>query len=254
MSGAKPIAQRILAALGAAGAAACVGVVAGLGPAHAEESIPTYTATYDVEYNGRDVGDSIQSLARDGDRYRFRSVTQARGLARLVRPRPLIEESLFDLHDGKPRPLEFKLEDGTRKGEDNVAIEFDWATGVAHVTAEDGRVDVPLEPGVHDRATLQLALMLELAGATAPTSHALIDDASIKSYSYEVAGEETLATPAGTHDTIKIVQRREGSSRYTIIWLAPELRHLPVKIEQRRGDETLTTLLLESVQGLGDTN
>lgn len=253
MSAAKPIAQRITGALGAA-AAACAAVVVGVGLAHAQEEIPTYTATYDVEYKGRDVGESFQSLVRDGDRYRFRSVTQARGLARLLRSRPVIEESVFDLHGGEPRPLEFRLEDGTRKGEDNVAIEFDWAAGLAHVTAEDGRVDVPLEPGVHDRATLQLALMLELADAAAPASHALIDDASLKTYSYEIAGEETLATPAGTHDTIKVVQRREGSSRHTIIWLAPDLRHLPVKIEQRRDDETLTTLLLESVQGLGDTN
>jgi len=249
MSAAKPIVQRIVEAIGAA---ACAVIAAG--PAHAEEPIPTYTATYNVEYKGRDVGNSIQSLVRDGDRYRFRSATQARGLARLVRSRPLIEESVFDLHDGKPRPLEFRLEDGTRKGEDNVAIEFDWTAGVARVTAKDGRVDLPLEPGVHDRATLQLVLMLELGRMTEPTSHALIDDASVKSYSYEIAGRETLVTPAGTHDTIKVVQRREGSSRHTIIWLAPELDHLPVKIEQHRDDEILTTLLLESVQGLPDTN
>lgn len=224
-------------------------------PAAADDEIATYVAQYDVEYKGRRIGESTQSLERTDAGYRFQSVTEARGIiARLAFPRPLVEESLFEMHDGAPRPLEFRFEDGTRKGEDNVAIEFDWTAGVARVTAKDGRVDLPLEPGVHDRATLQLVLMLELGRMTEPTSHALIDDASVKSYSYEIAGRETLVTPAGTHDTIKVVQRREGSSRHTIIWLAPELDHLPVKIEQHRDDEILTTLLLESVQGLPDTN
>jgi len=250
MSVAKPILRRIVEAMGTV--AACAVVVAGL--ARAEETIPTYTATYHVEYKGRSVGESIQSLVREGDRYRFRSATNARGLARLVRSRPLIEESVFDVRDGRPRPLEFKLEDGTRKGEDNVTIDFDWADGVAHVTTKDRQVDLPLEAGIHDRATLQLVLMLEAGRNAPPGSHALIDDASVKSYSYEIAGRETLSTPAGTYDTIKVVQRRQGSSRHTLIWLAPALQHLPVKIEQRRDDEILTTLLLESVQGLGDTN
>src|SRR5690606_19710770 len=165
-----------------------------------------------------------------------------------------VEESVFELRDGVLRPLEFRLEDGTRKGEDNVTIDFDWAGGAAHVTKENGRTDLPLENGVHDRGTLQLALMLELDAGSVPAAHALIDDDSVKTYSYEVAGEETLTTPAGTYDTVKVVQRREGSSRHTLIWLAPELRHLPVKIEQRRDGETLTTLLLESVQGLSDSD
>lgn len=233
-------------------AAACVpALLGGVHAAHTDDAVPTYTARYDVEYKGRDVGESLQTLERNGDDgYRFRSVTEAQGIARLLRRQPIVEESVFEMRDGRPRPLEFRLDDGTRKGEDNVTIDFDWANGAAHVVTEDGSMDLPLEPGVHDRATLQLALMLELDARSAPASHALIDDASVKTYSYELAGEETLVTPAGSHDTIKVVQRREGSSRHTIIWLAPELRYLPVRIEQRRDDESLTTLLLESVQGL----
>jgi len=246
----KPITRSIAAS----GAAACAALLAAMVPAGADEVIPTYTATYDVEYKGRGVGESVHTLRRDGDGYRFRSATEARGLARLLRPRPLVEESVFEVRDGVLRPLEFRLEDGTRKGEDNVTIDFDWAGGAAHVTKENGRTDLPLENGVHDRGTLQLALMLELDAGSVPAAHALIDDDSVKTYSYEVAGEETLTTPAGTYDTVKVVQRREGSSRHTLIWLAPELRHLPVKIEQRRDGETLTTLLLESVQGLSDSD
>jgi hypothetical protein len=233
-------------------AAACAALLGGLDAALADDAIPAYTARYGVAYKGRNVGESVQTLERADDGYRFRSVTEAQGIARLLRRQPIVEESLFELHDGMPRPLEFRLDDGTRRGEDDVTIDFDWADGAARVVTEDGSMELPLEPGVHDRATLQLALMMELAADTGLASHALIDDASVKTYSYEVAGQEMLDTPAGTYDTIKVVQRRDGSSRHTIIWLAPSLEHLPVKIEQRRDDEILTTLLLESVQGLSE--
>ncbi len=240
----------------AASNAACVAaLLCAFSAAQANDTVPTYTAHYDVEYRGRRIGDSVHTLEQQGETYRFTSVTQARGIARLLRRRPLVEESRFELQDGMPRPLEFSLEDGTRRGEDNLTIDFDWTSGVAQVATEDGRLELPLEPGVHDRATLQLALMLELEAAAAPSaSHPLIDDTSIKVYDYELAGEETLDTAAGTYETIKIVQRREDSSRYTLIWFAPDLRYLPVRIEQRREDETLTSLQLESVLGLPDPN
>jgi hypothetical protein len=239
-----------IAAVCAVCAAASAALLGAVDAATADEPVPTYTARYGVDYKGRNVGESVHTLERENDHYRFRSVTEAQGIARLLRRNPIVEQSLFELYDGAPRPLEFRLDDGTRKGEDDVTIDFDWPSGTAHVATEDGSMDLPLEPGVHDRATLQLALMLELAERGVPASHALIDDASVKTYSYEVSGQETLDTPAGTHDTVKVMQRREGSSRHTIIWLAPDLHYLPVKIEQRRDDETLTTLLLESVQGL----
>lgn len=221
---------------------ACVGA--------ANAAVPTYTAHYEVEYKGRRVGESTQALQRDGDVYRFESVTRARGVARLLRPRPVVEQSAFEAHGETLRPLDFRLEDGTRRGDDNVHIAFDWAAGTARIETAEGMVELPLEHGVYDRATLQLALMQELAAEGTPGPHGLIDDETIKTYRYEIAGMETLETPAGTHAALKVTQTREGSSRHTIIWAAPALEYLPIKIEQRRNDEVLTTLLLESVQGL----
>lgn len=216
------------------------------------ERVPTYEARYDVEYKGRRVGESVQRVVPgpDASTYRFESITSARGIARLLRPRPIVEESTFEIDANGVRPLEFRIDDGTRKGDDDIAVDFDWDAGTARVVTSDGRADVPLEPGVHDRATLQIALMLELEAGREPERHDLIDDESVKHYTYEVDGNETLETPSGTHETIRVTQRRDGSSRYTIIWAAPDLHHLPVKVEQRRDGETLTTLTLAAIDGL----
>lgn len=220
------------------------------------EPVPVYEAQYEVRYKGRRIGESVQRVTRQdttGDdpapTYRFEATTSAKGLARLLRRQPIVEESTFELRGEAVRPLMFSLDDGTRKGDDDVSVEFDWDAGTARVETSSGVADLSIEPGVHDRATLQVALMLELAADIAPEQHRLIDDDSAKTYTYEVGAAETLDTPAGEYEAIEVIQRREGSSRHTHIWMAPALRHLPVKIEQRRDDETLTTLTLLSVDG-----
>lgn len=216
------------------------------------DRVPTYEARYEVEYKGRRVGESVQRVQPGGapETYRFESITSPRGLARLLRRRPIVERSTFEAHAGTVRPLEFRLDDGTRKGDDSVAVEFDWSAATADVETSDADTELPIEPDVHDRATLQVALMMELAAGREPDRHLLIDDDSVKTYEYEIDGTETLDTPAGTLETLRVTQRRDGSSRRTIIWTAPDLRYLPVKIEQRRDEEALTTLTLTSVEGL----
>lgn len=243
-----------------AAAVACFAALltGGLRAEHSTEPVPTYEAQYEVRYKGRRIGESVQRVVREDAAgsadsrpvYRFEATTAATGLAKLLRRQPIMEESTFEVDGEAVRPIKFTLDDGTRKGEDDVTVEFDWAAETARVATASGVTELPIEPGVYDRATLQVALMLELAHGEEPDRHELIDDDSVKTYTYEIGGRETLVTPAGEHETIRITQRREGSSRHTIIWAAPALGHLPVKIEQRRDGETLTTLTLESVAGL----
>ena len=44
--------------------------------------------------------------------------------------------------------------------------------------------------------------------------------------------------------------RREGSSRTTYVWVAPQLDYLPARIETRKDDEVQTALTLMSVEGI----
>lgn len=229
---------------------------AALGPAAAAaEALPTYEAHYRVEYRGRHVGSSEQGIAYDAARqtYLFGTKTRARGLARLIAPGLVTEESRFAYENGKIRPLEFSFEDGTRRGKDNLHIAFDWDRGIAVVTDADGPTELPLHNGVLDRGSMQVAVMRDMATPTGPDRYVLADADSLRTYEYEPAGEETVTTPAGEFRTVAFMQRREGSSRTMTVWAAPELQYLPVKIEQRRDGALQTALILESVEGLGDT-
>jgi hypothetical protein len=222
--------------------------------AHAAEdpSVPTYTATYRVEYKGKEAGTAEFSVRYHADRdvYEFDSRALAKGLVKLARPNPTVERSEFRIEDGEVRPLRFWYEDGSRSGEDNFDIVFDWDRHVATVSTSAARREVASPEGTVDRGSAQVALMRDLAAGREPQGYTLLDDDSVAKYDYTDGGTETLATAAGSFATKVLIQQRPGSSRVMRFWLAPELRFLPVKIEQRRNGEPHSAFALVSVTGI----
>ena len=230
----------VLLALGPAGAAA------------AEPALPTYTAVYRVQYNGRDAGTSEFSVSYDAARevYTFRSRTTVKGLMlRLASPNPIVEHSEFVVRGGHIQPLVFRYEDGSRKAEDNFRAVFDWEAGTALIEGS-ARAEIDLVPGVLDRGSMQVAVMRDMAAGKLPGPYLLADEDSLKTYEYTLLGGEHLQTPLGELATLRYRQQRQGSSRSLALWAAPALQYLPARIEQRRGDETRAVFILESVQGL----
>lgn len=214
-----------------------------------EPELALYEARYEVEYKGRRVGITEFSLDYDAasDTYVFESRTTAKGLARLLRPNTAIERSRFIVDDGTIRPVAFRFEDGSRKGEDNVDIAFDWQAGTASVDSDAGVHELALRPGVLDRGSLQAALMHDLSRRRDPGPYVLVDDDALKTYRYTIGEMRTIETTAGSFESVALTQEREGSSRTTRLWVAPSLNYLPVRIEQYRDGEVQTSLTLEAI-------
>lgn len=218
----------------------------------ADAAVPTYTATYRLNYKGKEAGTAefgVRYLA-DKDVYEFSSRVMAKGMLKLARPNPAVERSQFRVDSAGIRPLEFWYEDGSRSGEDNFHIEFDWQRRVATVSNADGRREMALPEAALDRGSLQVALMRDLATAGAVRSYRLADEDGIVEYEYTENGTATM--PAGKESvaTRILTQQRAGSSRVTTLWVAPGLRFLPVRIEQRRDGEVQTAFELVSVKDL----
>jgi hypothetical protein len=228
-------------------------VAVALDAAHgADPSVATYTATYRVAYKGRDAGTAefgVRYLA-ERDIYEFTSRVQAKGMLKLARPNPAVERSHFRADANGIRPLEFWYEDGSRSGEDNFHVVFDWERRVATVTAADARRELAVPESALDRGSLQVALMRDLAATGVPDTYRLADEDSVAEYGYSDNGTATMPTGTGPVATRILTQQRAGSSRTTWLWVAPELRFLPVRIEQRRDGEVQTAFELVSVSGL----
>ncbi len=211
-----------------------------------------YRAEYAAEYKGRNVGTSVFTLEHDEQtgQYVFSSSMQAKGLLRLASPRPIIDRSEFVLDGGILLPQRFSHEDGSRKGEDNHTIVFDWDTASARVSGDGYSREIELANGVLDRGTLQVALMQILAAGQQPEAFAVLDESAVDEYTYAFEGQHTLATEMGDIDILRYRQQRAGSSRYTVIDIAPTLDYVPARIEQIRDGESRSAFLIESIERL----
>jgi hypothetical protein len=217
-----------------------------------DPTVATYAATYRAVYKGKEAGTAefgVRYLA-DRDLYEFSSRVLAKGLLKLARPNPAVERSHFRVSPDGIQPLEFWYEDGSRSGEDNFHLAFDWDRGIATVSNAGGRREMALQGRALDRGSLQVALMRDLAATGAPRTYRLADEDSVADYEYTDNGTATMQTGSGPVATRIMTQQRAGSSRATWLWVAPELGFLPVRIEQRRDGEVQTAFELIAVDGL----
>jgi Protein of unknown function (DUF3108) len=214
------------------------------------DELTTYRAVYRVERDGNKSGESEWSLTYDAERgvYRFVSSLSVVGALRFALPNPIVERAEFEYDKGEIVPIEFWYEDGTRNGDENVHISFDWRRRRAVASSQGESTELELSAGVLDRASMQVAVMRDMASADGPSSYKLADGDSIKVYNYSSAGQEAVQAPAGTLETHAFVQQREGSSRRLLVWAAPEIGFLPVRMEQQKDGQTDTTFTLEFVE------
>jgi Protein of unknown function (DUF3108) len=159
-----------------------------------------------------------------------------------------MQRSDFRVDGGMIQPLEFWYEDGSRKGEDNAHVVFDWNRGVAVSETEGARHELELTAGVLDLGSAQVALMRDLARTGRPGTYVLADGDSLKTYEYTDNGEQSIATGIGPRQALGFVQQREGRSPSLWVWVAPDLQFVPVRIERRRDGEIQTAFTLRSME------
>jgi hypothetical protein len=208
-----------------------------------------FTVTFDVEWRGMGAGTSSLELTRkSATEYTYRSSNTARGFFKLAIPDTITQTSDFSFIDGKVRPLSYVGDDGSSDTSRDVSLKFDWTAKRVTGTAEDKAVNEPIEPGVQDALSVQIALMCALAAGQSPKSFQLIDKDKVKEYQYKHEGNATLDTPVGKLDTVVYTSERIGANRLTRLWIAPSLGFLLVRAEQVRKGKRELHLKLRSVE------
>ncbi len=101
-----------------------------------------------------------------------------------------------------------------------------------------------------DAGSLHVALMQDLILNGKPGQYRIADSEQAKAYGFDDNGEAQIDTGLGKLATHCYIQHREGSSRKTYLWVAPQLDYLPARIETRKDDEVQTALTLMSVEGI----
>lgn len=218
--------------------------LASTAPRAADGSLAPFVAEYEVRYGNLSVGTSRTELARGAEpgRWIIESQSNARGFARIIASGTLTQRSLFDAYATGLRPHSYRFDDGTKRSGHDVTLEFDWRSGRVTGVAEDEPVNVALEPGLQDAASIQALVTLRLRAGVDPGTIAMIEKDTIKRYRYTLVRRERLKTAIGEYDTVVYRSTRDGSSRETLSWYAPALGHALLRAEQHHdGKRTFQT-------------
>ena len=234
-----PCRARVLAA---ALAALLMSVTAG-----ADELKP-FEASYAWDWHGMTVAVSNLKLEKgSGDTWTYSSKSEPRGLGRLLSERPKTV-SVLRVTSAQVEPLSYKGDDGTGSNRRKVDVEYDWEKHRVTGVYEDTPVDLPLTPGVQDEASVQVALMVELLRGHTPERFELLDKNSVREYSYVREGEETLKTPFGDVATVVYRSHRANSPHVNRYWCAPGRGYIPIRVQQKRGDDVQWTMEIQSLR------
>jgi hypothetical protein len=207
--------------------------------------LPDFEATYRLEQHKLRIGTATIALHTDKQgnyQYEFRS-SPTRWVS-LFSNRSLYESSRGELGAGGIRPEQY---DYRRSGDRqrNARLAFDWSTMVVENDVAGSHWKMDIVPGTVDKLATQLGMMIALGEGKQDVTYSVADGGSLKEYRYRVIGKETLDLPAGTFRTVKVVKLRKDIDQQVVIWFAPELHYLPVRIWRRDSDDEEYTSDLE---------
>ena len=165
----------------------------------------------------------------------------------------LSEKSTFMLENGIVKPLKYRFERGGLGSSKKVKQDFNWAQKTVTGSDRDKPINLPLNIGLQDKASYQVALQLDVADGKKSMSYQVVDGDEVETYDFRVLGEETVRTRAGLIDAIKVERVRDPTqtSRKTTLWFAKDFGNMLVRLHQVETDGKEYQIMLKdgSVNG-----
>nr|WP_298723808.1 DUF3108 domain-containing protein [uncultured Steroidobacter sp.] len=209
-----------------------------------------FTAVYEVSYRGMRAGQLTLKLSRDeaSSRYTYQTTADPSMLARFFISSAALERSVMEIGPDGVRPIEWQFEDGKSSTAKDGHLKFDWARNLASGDIEGEKIELPLEPGLQDRLSIQIDVVTSLLRGKEPGTIPLIDDNRIKRYKYVKKETTTVDTQLGKLDAVVYESSREGSDRQSRFWMIPSMEYVAARAEQIRKGKVETVMVLQSFQ------
>jgi len=211
-------------------------IVISLSPAIAGgTTVPLFKAEYLLQHNKLEIGHVELSVeALNNNRYKLTSITHSSGLLSFIQNHKLIESSLFELHNGKIRPLNYQYLKQSSKQEKDVRLTFNWQQLKVTNTAADQSWSMPISEGVLDKALMQIALMLDISDSDNTINYQIADGGKLKQYHFKPLGSDNTKISGKQYKTLKFARTKGRHKNITYYWCAPTLHNLPVLLQREK--------------------
>jgi hypothetical protein len=196
--------------------------------------LSTFTAKFEVEVAGMKMGEIKRTLKkRENGLYEQSSLIYTTGFFSVFRSDRFEEHSLWRWQDNKAVPQRYTYHySGGSKGEVYEQLDFDWQALTVDSLREGKTSTLPIEPGVVDKLSYQVALVRDLQAGKQQFVYKVADRGDIRHIRYEVVGKEKIDTPWGKKQTVKVKRKTLTDERVTVLWFAPDLDYMVIKLIQ----------------------
>ena len=205
------------------------------------QALTPFSITYQVSHQGHQAGEATQTLSKEQDHYTLRFYSD---LQLFFFKHTREEVSQFSWHQDRIRPHQYSIKTSGIGKKRNAQLVFDWDKHEVenHVSSPIWRA--PLEEDTQDRLSHQLMLKHGLQQGKTEFHFTVADGGKIKAYHYALEETETLETPLGQIDALRIKRIRNNQRRQTWLWFAPSLDYALVRIRQTKdGQEQADSII-----------
>lgn len=216
-----------------------------------QNTIPNFTAKYSVSKSGISLGEMISTFKTDQhNNYTYSSITEPKGIASWFSRDTVSEVSRGTYSDGKISSLQYSYSRNGGKKEQDTKIDFDYQSNIATDITNSETKKLAIGEKTTDRQIVQILLMIDILNNENDLNYEVINKQELKPYNFKMAEAEKIKTVLGEFDTIKVIRKREGSSRETTLWLAEGLLYLPVRIKQTKDGSTKFEMDIIKLDGI----
>lgn len=198
------------------------------------EPLPTFTASYALNRRGSTYGEGFRSLTKnENGNYVFSYRTKARYFF-LTDTRTETSEFKYTFlnEEWVASPLSYEfVREGTGKDKQyNVTVNYENET----ISGRDKRNNpFPEDTVIQDMMTYQVQIRLDLQRNKPVKKYTVATRyGNWKDYEFTQYPEETITTPLGEFNAIRLSRTNTKKKRSTIVWLAPELDYTLIRLQQ----------------------
>lgn len=180
---------------------------------------------YNVLRNGSAMAEVVDRFEHDGKTYRVVEEVHGRGIFALLGG--ITRTSRGTLGSGALRPLAYS---DVRTGRDPAHAQFDWADKRLKLESNGKTRVQPMPAHAQDKLSMLYSFAFDVPDKQPVTINAT-DGKGLSKYVFDAAGAQTIETPAGKFDALRLVKRKEGPDDHgTEIWLASNRGYIPIRI------------------------
>ncbi|MFA5493838.1 MAG: DUF3108 domain-containing protein [Porticoccaceae bacterium] len=222
--------------------------------AHADEPpaaekppvLQPYHAVYQARYNGLPIEAHRYLRVTDNG---YQLVTEAKNFLGRIHE----EENFHVDADNRLIPDDYRYQRSIfgKSRTETVTVDHDANKSVTRRKGREHQLD--FAPGQLGPLSYQVAMAADLSHDVETLSYQVIHRGDIKQYRYRRLAEVDMDTPVGRLRTLPVERVRDDSDRETVLWLAPELNYLPVRLVQKEDGETYE-MTLKSITLTPDTD